>query len=84
MVSVYTKGFFIFEKHTGLYRPFLIKNDSINFRQCFYGYIPRAHRVTNDKIYILSKDIWVYDINNKKFSPIKTDKNYQLPTSVMA
>lgn len=84
MVSVYTKGIFLFEKHTGLYRPFLIKNDSINFRQCFYGYIPRAHRVTNDKIYILSKDIWVYDINNKKFSPIKTDKNYQLPTSVMA
>ena len=23
------------------------------------------------------------DINNRKFSPIKTDKNYQLPTSVM-
>lgn len=32
---------------------------------------------------ILSKDIWIYDINNRKFSPIKTDKNYQLPTSVM-
>lgn len=29
------------------------------------------------------QDIWIYDINNRKFSPIKTDKNYQLPTSVM-
>lgn len=40
--------------------------------------------MTKNKIYILSKDIWIYDINNRKFSPIKTDKNYQLPTSVMA
>lgn len=78
-----TKGLFLFDTHTGAYRPFLIINDSINFRQCFYGYIPRAHRVTKNKIYILSKDIWIYDINNRKFSPIKTDKNYQLPTSVM-
>ncbi|EXY32751.1 hybrid sensor histidine kinase/response regulator transcription factor [Bacteroides fragilis] len=39
--------------------------------------------MTKNKIYILSKDIWIYDINNRKFSPIKTDKNYQLPTSVM-
>lgn len=83
IVSVYTKGLFLFDTHTGAYRPFLIINDSINFRQCFYGYIPRAHRVTKNKIYILSKDIWIYDINNRKFSPIKTDKNYQLPTSVM-
>jgi signal transduction histidine kinase/AraC-like DNA-binding protein/ActR/RegA family two-component response regulator len=84
IVSVYTKGLFLFDTHTEAYRPFLIINDSINFRQCFYGYIPRAHRVTKNKIYILSKDIWIYDINNRKFSPIKTDKNYQLPTSVMA
>ena len=66
MVSVYTKGLFLFEKNTGIYRPFVIINDSINFRQCFYGYLPRAHRVTENKIYILSKELWVYNINNKK------------------
>lgn len=65
LVSVYTKGLFLFEKNTGVYRPFTIVNDSINFRQCFYGYLPRAHRVSENKIYILSKDAWVYDISNK-------------------
>ena len=67
MVSVYTKGLFLFEKNTGIYRPFVIINDSINFRQCFYGYLPRAHRVTENKIYILSKELWVYNIlSNQK------------------
>ena len=84
MVSVYTKGLFLFEKNTGIYRPFVIINDSINFRQCFYGYLPRAHRVTENKIYILSKELWVYNINNKKFSPIKNENNYQLQASVIA
>lgn len=84
MVSVYTKGLFLFEKNTGIYRLFVIINDSINFRQCFYGYLPRAHRVTENKIYILSKELWVYNINNKKFSPIKNDNNYQLQASVIA
>ena len=83
LVSVYTKGLFLFEKNTGVYRPFTIVNDSINFRQCFYGYLPRAHRVSENKIYILSKDAWVYDISNKKFSAFKACKNYQLPPSLM-
>lgn len=64
LVSVYTKGLFIRKEH-GVYRPFTIVNDSINFRQCFYGYLPRAHRVSENKIYILSKDAWIYDISNK-------------------
>lgn len=83
LVSVYTKGLFLFEKNTGVYRPFTIVNDSINFRQCFYGYLPRAHRVSENKIYILSKDAWIYDISNKKFSAFKACKNYQLPPSLM-
>ena len=60
MVSLYTKGIFIFNKITGTYRPFTIVDEGTNYKECFYGYLPLAHQVANDKIYIISYRPWVY------------------------
>lgn len=49
MVSLYTKGIFIFNKITGTYRPFTIVDEGTNYKECFYGYLPLAHQVANDK-----------------------------------
>lgn len=68
MVSLYTKGIFIFNKNTGTYRPFTIVDETTNYKECFYGYLPLAHKVAEDKIYIISYSPWVYHLQSGKFS----------------
>lgn len=83
MVSLYTKGIFIFNKQTGTYRPFTIVNDSINFRECFYGYLPFAHQVADDKIYILSHNAWVYRPSDSKFSKLRINEKQNITTQAL-
>lgn len=73
MVSLYTKGIFIFNKITGTYRPFTIVDEGTNYKECFYGYLPLAHQVANDKIYIISYRPWVYHPLSGKFSLMPTN-----------
>lgn len=51
MVSLYTKGIFLFNKKTQQYRPFTIIDKETNYKECFYGYLPLANQVANNKIY---------------------------------
>lgn len=71
LVSLYSKGLFVFNKRTGQYRPFTIVNASINIQECFYGFTPQAHKVADNKIYILSLTPRIYHPNSKTFSDIK-------------
>ncbi|MBO5250731.1 MAG: helix-turn-helix domain-containing protein [Bacteroidaceae bacterium] len=70
LVSIYTRGFLRFNKKTGKYRPFTVVNDSINQLECFYGYLPLAHRVSDDKIYITGFHLWAYHVSSNTFHPI--------------
>lgn len=54
MVSLYTKGIFLFNKKTHKYRPFTIVDEETNKKECFYGYLPLANQVADGKIYIIS------------------------------
>ena len=74
MVSLYTKGIFLFDKHTGTYRPFTVVNDSVNYKECFYGYLPLAHQVADDKIYLISYSPWVYHTQTRTFSKMHTTR----------
>ena len=71
LVSVYTKGLFSFNKKTGQYHPFLIVDKETNFKECFYGYLPTAHRVAADKIYILGVHPWIYTPSTQEFKEMK-------------
>ncbi|MDO4180504.1 MAG: two-component regulator propeller domain-containing protein [Bacteroidales bacterium] len=68
LVSLYTKGFWIFNKNTGKYRPFTVVDEGTNYKECFYGYLPLAHQVADDKIYIISYRPWVYHPRAGTFS----------------
>lgn len=70
LVSLYTKGIFTFHKKTGKYTPFVVVDGATNQRECFYGYLPLANQVNENKIYILSYGAWVYHINERKFTPL--------------
>lgn len=71
LVSIYTRGLHLFNKKKGTYRPFIIVNDEINKKERDYGYIPLAHRVNKDKIYIWGLYAWCYNLSTHSFSPIQ-------------
>ena len=71
LVSIFTKGLFTFNKKTGQYRPFLIVDEETNYKECFYGYLPTAHRVASDKLYILGARPWIYTPSTKEFREMR-------------
>lgn len=71
LVSIYTRGLHLFNKKKESYRPFTIVNEKINNQERNYGYIPLAHRVNKDKIYIFGLYAWCYNLPDKSFHPIK-------------
>lgn len=70
MVSLYTKGLYLFNKKNGTYRPFTIVNEKINNQERNYGYIPLAHRINDEKIYILGLYAWSFNLSSQRFNPI--------------
>lgn len=70
LVSLYTKGIFTFNKKTGAYKQFIVVDGATNQRECFYGYLPLANQVSDNKIYIISFGAWVYHIDERKFTPL--------------
>ena len=80
LVSVYTKGMSIFNKHTGQYRPFVIVDEEINYKECYYGYVPTACSVGTDKIYIIGEHPWVYTPSIHQFYRMRTANNEIIQT----
>lgn len=74
LVSLYSKGMFIFHKKSGRYTPFTIVSSHVNTQECFYGFIPQGYKVADNKIYVLSMTPRVYHPLTKSFSQIKLAK----------
>ncbi len=83
MVSLYTKGIFLFNKKTQQYRPFIIVDEETNKKECFYGYLPLANQVADDKIYIISREAYVYHTNTHTFSKMHTDRAYDFSNDAL-
>lgn len=70
LISIYTKGLYVFNKITGKYTRFLVVDEKTNNEVCFNGYVTLVSNVGKDKIYILSYLGWVYDIPTRTFTPL--------------
>ena len=75
LLSIYTKGMFIFNKRSGSYKRFIIVDEETNFNECLMGYLPMAHRVAKDKIYIIGEHPWIYTPSKKDFQKMRTTDN---------
>jgi len=75
LISIYEKGLFIFNKKSGKCTPFTLINRKINTQECFMDYVPLANRISEDKICILSHNLYVYNTKLKSFSIIHTKEN---------
>lgn len=83
MVSLYTKGIFLFNKKTHKYRPFTIVDEETNKKECFYGYLPLANQVADGKIYIISCGTYVYHTHDHTFSRMQTDRDYDFSNDTL-
>lgn len=83
MVSLYTKGIFLFNKKTYKYRPFTIVDEETNKKECFYGYLPLANQVADGKIYIISCGTYVYHTHDHTFSRMQTDRDYDFSNDAL-
>lgn len=83
MVSLYTKGIFLFNKKTHKYRPFTIVVEETNKKECFYGYLPLANQVADGKIYIISCGTYVYHTHDHTFSRMQTDRDYDFSNDAL-
>ena len=77
LISIYTKGLFTFNKRTGQYRRFLVKDEPTNRRVCFNGYVTLVNQVSDNKVYIIGYGGWIYHIREKRFTPIILPEKYQ-------
>ena len=83
MVSLYTKGIFLFNKKTHKYRPFTIVDEETNKKECFYGYLPLANQVADGKIYIISCGTYVYHTHDHTFSRMQADRDYDFSNDAL-
>lgn len=83
MVSLYTKGIFLFNKKTHKYRPFTIVDEETNKKECFHGYLPLANQVADGKIYIISCGTYVYHTHDHTFSRMQTDRDYDFSNDAL-
>ena len=70
LVSIYTRGMFLFNKKNGTYRPFIIVNNEIDQKERNYGYTTYAYKACEDKIYIFGMHAWCHHLSDKSFTPI--------------
>ena len=83
MVSLYTKGIFLFNQKTHKYRTFTIVDEETNKKECFYGYLPLANQVADGKIYIISCGTYVYHTHDHTFSRMQTDRDYDFSNDAL-
>lgn len=78
LVSFYSDRTYLFNKQTGKCVPFDIVNPKITTEQCGNDFVELAFRLSKDRIYFLSSDAYIYNVNTRSFSKLKTKENQSL------
>lgn len=77
LVSLFSKGLFIFNKKTESYRPLTIVNDSINAFLCRRGKAVNVIQDSPESVLLLSDSPYSYNFRRKEFTPIQIGKGIQ-------
>lgn len=68
ILSVYTKGLFIMDKHSGALRKFVIIDKVTNDKECYSGCSPVLYKKDENTLLIFAENAYSYDINSHSFS----------------
>lgn len=75
LFSSFNKGLFLFNKHTGQLRPFVLMNKEMNAQTCINGFSVYIQRIAENKILFSAQHIFVYDISTHEFEIVATMGN---------
>lgn len=78
LVSFYSDRTYLFNKQTGKCIPFDIVDPKITSKQCGNDFVELAFRLSKDRIYFLSSDAYIYNVQTRSFSKLKTKENQSL------
>ena len=63
----FNKGLFVFNKHTGQMRPFILMNPQVNAQMCINGFSVNVQKISDSKILFSAQHIFVYDLTTRQF-----------------
>lgn len=83
LVSLFSKGLFVFDKQTNGCRPLVIVNDSINSTLCYQGKTVNVYRNSPETILLLAQTPYSYHIGKKQFTPVTFGKGVSAITGTL-
>lgn len=75
LISLYSKGLFVYHTITRKYTPFLLRDETTNQQECHTGFTPFVYRISDDLILITAKNTYLYRLSNKQFTKISFAPN---------
>lgn len=78
LLSLFSQGLFIFNPTTGEKQPFIIIDKETNKRLCNKGKTVNLYQNTPNDILLLADHMYIYHINNKKFSIATEEKGKEI------
>ncbi|MGP1538245.1 two-component regulator propeller domain-containing protein [Bacteroides pyogenes] len=74
----FNRGLFVFNKHTGQMRPFMLMDKEMNNKTCINGFSVNIQRIAEHKILFSAQHIFVYDTRTRKFDIVASmRKDYE-------
>lgn len=78
LISLFSKGVFIFNKTTGQSRPLTIINEEVNARLCFRGKTVNLYQHAPESVLLLADHIYRYTLASKQFDLIKEEEGLEI------
>lgn len=82
LISVFSKGLFLFDKKTGIKRPFELEIPSIEYRLKYSGLSVNVYQDSPSSVLILSNPIYRYHLDTKQAELIQTPQGVSLSTMI--
>ena len=82
LISVFSKGLFLFDKKTGIKRPFELGIPSIEYRLKYSGLSVNVYQDSPSSVLILSNPIYRYHLDTKQAELIQTPQGVSLSTMI--
>lgn len=83
LVSIFSKGLFVFDKTTGSCRPLVIVNKKINDQLCLSGKAVNLYQHTSESILLLTTPIYRYIMKSKQFDIVKMGEGVDIIGTLM-
>lgn len=75
LVSLFSKGVFVFNKQSGTFRPLSKVNEAINKNVSGSGLSVNLARGGRNRIYLLARNVFSYDLTSQEIKMVKLNKN---------